>query len=104
MLQLHALAYNLAKFLRTLVLPQEIERWLLTSLREKKRVEIGTKGIAHAHSMSTGRCALIPARRVGLRLPYTIFPEFSSARSNSGFVGSYGGRTPPKSGHLGNVG
>jgi len=34
-LQLHALAYNLANFLRTLALPDGIEKWSLTSLREK---------------------------------------------------------------------
>jgi hypothetical protein len=46
-LQLHALAYNLANFLRTLVLPDEMERWSLTTLREKV-VKIGAKVIAHA--------------------------------------------------------
>jgi hypothetical protein len=46
-LQLHALAYNLANFLRTLALPSEVERWSLTSLREKV-VKIGAKVIAHA--------------------------------------------------------
>jgi hypothetical protein len=46
-LQLHALAYNLANFLRILVLPSEIERWSLTSLREKV-VKIGAKVITHA--------------------------------------------------------
>lgn len=46
-LQLHALAYNLANFLRTLALPSEVERWSLTSLREKV-VKIGAKIIAHA--------------------------------------------------------
>jgi hypothetical protein len=46
-LQLHALAYNLANFLRTLALPDEMERWSLTSLREKV-VKIGAKVIAHA--------------------------------------------------------
>jgi hypothetical protein len=45
-LQLHALAYNLASFLRTLALPDEIERWSLTSLREKL-VKIGAKVIGH---------------------------------------------------------
>jgi hypothetical protein len=34
-LQLHTLAYNLANFLRTLALPDPVERWSLTSLREK---------------------------------------------------------------------
>src|ERR687885_2449973 len=46
-LQLHALAYNLANFLRTLALPDEMERWSLTTLREKV-VKIGAKVIAHA--------------------------------------------------------
>jgi hypothetical protein len=48
-LQLHALAYNLANFLRTLALPDEMERWSLSSLREKV-VKIGAKVIAHARS------------------------------------------------------
>jgi hypothetical protein len=46
-LQLHALAYNLANFLRTLVLPAEVaQQWSLTSLREKV-VKIGAKVVAH---------------------------------------------------------
>src|SRR5215203_608759 len=49
-LQLHALAYNLANFFRTLVLPDEVERWSLSSLREKV-VKIGAKVIAHARYM-----------------------------------------------------
>ena len=48
-LQLHALAYNLATFFRTLVLPDEVERWSLTALRERV-VKIGAKVIAHARS------------------------------------------------------
>src|SRR5215218_9685854 len=46
-LQLHALAYNLANFFRTLVLPDEVERWSLATLREKV-VKIGAKVISHA--------------------------------------------------------
>jgi DDE family transposase len=46
-LQLHALAYNMANFFRTLVLPDEVERWSLTTLREKV-VKIGAKVVAHA--------------------------------------------------------
>jgi len=42
-LQFHAFAYNLANFFRTLVLPNEVERWSLTSLREKV-----VKSITHA--------------------------------------------------------
>src|SRR2546422_620708 len=45
-LQLHALAYNLANFLRSLALPGEVERWSLTTLREKV-VKIGAKVVAH---------------------------------------------------------
>ena len=45
-LQLHALAYNLANFLRTLALPDEVEHWSLTTLREKL-VKIGAKIVAH---------------------------------------------------------
>jgi len=45
-LQLHALAYNLANFMRTLALPKEIEHWSLTTIREKL-VKIGAKVVAH---------------------------------------------------------
>ena len=34
-LQLHALAYNLGNFMRTLALPDAVEQWSLTTLREK---------------------------------------------------------------------
>jgi hypothetical protein len=50
-LQLHALAYNLANFLRTLALPDEIEKWSLTSLREKL-VKIGARLVAHGRYMT----------------------------------------------------
>jgi hypothetical protein len=46
-LQLFALAYNLANFLRQLVLPQPIKGWTLTTLREKL-IKIGAKVVAHA--------------------------------------------------------
>ena len=43
---LHALAYNLANFMRTLGLPKEVEHWSLTTLREKL-VKIGAKVVRH---------------------------------------------------------
>ena len=46
-LQLHALAYNLANFMRTLALPEVVARWSLTSLREKL-IKIGAKVVRHA--------------------------------------------------------
>jgi hypothetical protein len=45
-LQLHALAYNLANFMRTLALPKEVEHWSLTTIREKL-VKIGAKVVRH---------------------------------------------------------
>jgi hypothetical protein len=44
---LHALAYNLANFMRTLALPEAVAQWSLTSLREKL-VKIGAKIVRHA--------------------------------------------------------
>ena len=46
-LQLFALAYNLANFLRQMVLPKPIKGWTLTTLREKL-VKIGAKVVTHA--------------------------------------------------------
>ena len=48
-LQLHALAYNLGNFMRTLAMPKTAEPWSLTSLREKL-IKIGAKVVSH------GRC------------------------------------------------
>ncbi len=45
-LQLHALAYNLANFMRRLALPEEVAHWSLTTLREKL-VKIGAKVVRH---------------------------------------------------------
>jgi len=45
-LQLHALAYNLANFMRTLALPEAVKHWSLTTLREKL-VKIGAKVVRH---------------------------------------------------------
>ncbi len=57
-LQLHALAYNLANFLRTLALPKEVEHWSMTTLREKL-VKIGAKVVRH------GRYVTLPTGRSG---------------------------------------
>jgi hypothetical protein len=45
-LQLHALAYNLGNFLRTLATPEPIKNWSLTTLREKL-IKIGAKVVRH---------------------------------------------------------
>jgi len=50
-LQLHALAYNLANFLRTLTLPNEVSHWSMTTLRDRL-VEIGAKVVRHGRSIT----------------------------------------------------
>jgi hypothetical protein len=50
-LQLHALAYNLANFLRTLALPTEASQWSLTTLRERL-VKIGARIVRHGRSIT----------------------------------------------------
>jgi hypothetical protein len=44
--QLHALAYNLGNFMRTLALPEAVSHWSLTSLRERL-VKIGARIVGH---------------------------------------------------------
>ena len=46
-LQVFALAYNLASFLRRLALPKPVRHWSLTTLREKL-IKIGAKIVRHA--------------------------------------------------------
>jgi Transposase DDE domain group 1 len=50
-LPLHALAYNLANFMRTLALSETVKDWSLTSLREKL-VKIGAKIVTHARHLT----------------------------------------------------
>jgi hypothetical protein len=50
-LQLHALAYNLGNFMRTLAMPKAAEPWSLTSLREKL-IKIGAKVVSHGRYVS----------------------------------------------------
>ncbi len=45
-LQLHALAYNLGNFMRTLAMPKTAQPWSLTSLREKL-IKIGARVVSH---------------------------------------------------------
>ncbi len=65
-LQLHALAYNLGNFLRTLALPQEVEHWSLTTLLEKL-IKIGAKVLRH------GR--YITFQMAEVAIPRTLFVE-----------------------------
>jgi DDE family transposase len=65
-LQLHALAYNLANFVRTLALPEEVEHWSLTALREKL-VKIGARVVRH------GRYVVFQLAEVAV--PRALFAE-----------------------------
>lgn len=65
-LALHALAYNLGNFLRTLATPEAIERWSLTSLREKL-IKIGAKVVRH------GRYVTFQMAEVAI--PHSVFAE-----------------------------
>ncbi len=65
-LQLHALAYNLGNFLRTLALPEGVEHWSLTTLREKL-IKIGAKVVRH------GRYITFQMEEVAI--PRTLFAE-----------------------------
>lgn len=50
-LQLHALAYNLANFLRSPALPDEVKHWSITTLRDRL-VKIGAKIVRHGRSIT----------------------------------------------------
>ena len=63
-LQLHALAYNLANFLRTIATPEAIKSWSLTSLREHL-IKTGTRLVKRA------RCAVFQMAEAGL--PRAVF-------------------------------
>ena len=61
-LQLHALAYNLGNFMRTLALPEAVEHWSLTTL-QGKLIKIGTKVVRH------GRYITFQLAEVAHRVP-----------------------------------
>ena len=65
-LQLFALAYNLANFLRSLALPRQIESWSLMTLREKL-VRIGARIVRH------GRYVVFQLAEVAV--PRALFAE-----------------------------
>jgi Transposase DDE domain group 1 len=65
-LHLHALAYNLGNFLRTLATPEPIKDWSLTSLKEKL-IKIGAKVVSH------GRYVVFQMAEVVI--PRTLFAD-----------------------------
>ena len=63
-LQLHALAYNLGNFLRTLATPEPIKDWSLTSLKEKL-IKIGAKVVSHGRYVAFQMAEVGPDVHVG---------------------------------------
>src|SRR5262245_3275380 len=64
--QLHALAYNLGNFLRTLATPEPIKDWSLTTLKDKL-IKIGAKVVSH------GRYVIF--RMAEVAIPRQMFQE-----------------------------
>ncbi len=64
--QLHALAYNPGNVLRTPALPEAVEHWSLTTLREKL-IKIGAKVVRHGRH--------ITFQMAEVAIPRTLFVE-----------------------------
>ena len=62
-LQLHVLAYNLGNFVRTLAMPKTVERWSMTSLREKL-IKIGAKVVSHGRYVTFQLAEVAVPRRL----------------------------------------
>jgi hypothetical protein len=62
-LQLHVLAYNLGNFMRTLAMPKTVERWSMTSLREKL-IKIGAKIVSHGRYVTFQMAEVAVPRRM----------------------------------------
>ena len=79
-MELFALAYNLANFLRQLVLPKPIKVWTLTTLREKP-IKIGAKVVAHAKYLTFQLAEVAVPRKLFARILKRIArlrPAFAS--------------------------
>jgi hypothetical protein len=81
-LQRHALAYDLGNFLRTLALPEAVEHWSLTTLREKL-IKSGAKGVRHGRSIQP--IASRSPDRTGVRRPSRGAPSAREMTIGHGF-------------------
>lgn len=70
-LQLHALAYSLGNFLRTLATPEPIRDWSLTSLKEKL-IKIGAKVISHGRYVAFQMAEVAIPRHLFAGIPRLI--------------------------------
>jgi hypothetical protein len=76
-LQLHALAYNLSNFMRTLVWLKQVEHWSLTTIREKL-AKIGAKIVAHGRFVTFQMAKVGVPRRTRPVSPYPVLPELEN--------------------------
>ena len=96
-LQLFALAYNLANFLRRLALPRDVKHWSLTTLREKL-VKIGAEVTRHSRYITFQLAEVAVFRRLGVsevvcRDPRPYCPvDDSSTKCRRAFWLAYGSR------------
>ncbi len=76
-LQLHALAYYLGNFLRTLATPEPIKDWSLTTSKNKL-IKIGAKVVSHGHYVIFQMAEVAIARQIFqeiLRLIVELRPQ-----------------------------
>ncbi len=64
-------AYYLGNFLRTLALPQEVEHWSLTTLRNKL-IKIGAKVVRHGRYVTFQLAEVAIARALFAEIPRLI--------------------------------
>jgi hypothetical protein len=70
-LRLHALAYNLGNFMRTLALPKAAQPWSLTSLREKL-IKIGAKVVSHGRYVTFQMAEVAVSRQMFAEILWLI--------------------------------
>jgi hypothetical protein len=78
-LQLHALAYNLANFLRTLALPDAAKQRSLTTLRNRL-VNIGARIVRHGRSVIFQMSEVMVPRGLFRQIPEAIARRRPSRR------------------------
>ena len=88
-LRLHALAYNLGNFIRTLAMPKAAERWPLTSPQEKL-IKIGAKVVSHGRyvtfqmaDVAVSRLTFMDILMLIARLPPPPAPALEMQGSNA---------------------
>jgi hypothetical protein len=88
-LQLHALAYNLGTFMRTLALPEGVELWSPTTRRERL-VKIGAKVVSHGRYVTFQMAEVAVPRRLFAAVLWLIDRLRAPPAPACGRIGSNG--------------